>query len=208
LKEQYPIQEDMYSKVFGFEIGGNEFKTSQIDRGPAGIRLTHANGKYVAQLKVDGFTFSRLAPYETWEAIRAEACEMWGKYREFVSPEKVTRVAVRFINVMPLPLAMKDFDDYLTASPRVPAALPQAIASFFSRVVIPDEAIGAVAVVTQALETITEDKVPIVLDIDTFREFQEPSGSNVVWQTLDQLREFKNRIFFESITERTADLFT
>ena len=207
LKERFPNAQNMSRRMFGFEFGESEFKTSSVDKGPLGVRLTSEDGKHIVQLRVDGFTFSRLPQYLAWEQMRAEAVAVWKYYLESTRPEKVTRTAVRYINVMNLPLPITDFKEYMTAPPEVPAALPQAVASFLSRVVIVDTASGTAAIVTQALETALGDKAPVVLDIDAFKEFEVAGDSDSVWGTLEILRDFKNRIFFESITEKTAELF-
>lgn len=207
LKEKFPATENMSRRTFGFEFGGSEFKTSSVDKGPWGVKLTSGDGKHIVQLRLDGFTFSRLPQYLTWEDMRTEAAAIWKNYVESVRPEKVTRVALRYINMMNFPLPIADFKEYLTAPPEVPNALPQAVASFFSRVVIVDNANGTAAVVTQALEAVVEGKASVILDIDAFKEFEVSGDSDSVWETIEILRNFKNRIFFESITERTAELF-
>lgn len=208
LKEQYPAQQTMVSKMFGFEVAEKQFTTPQRGDGPQGMRLTDASGKHVAQLRVDGFTFSRIAPYETWEAMRAQAFELWSRFLEVAQVERVTRVAVRYINVMPLPATMREFTDYLTAAPTLPPTLPQGVGSYFMRLVVADPDTRATALITQALEAIQQgEQIPIVLDIDVFRDLDQLATSKSVWDTLDQLREFKNRVFFESITETTAELF-
>lgn len=208
LKQRFPRAEDIIQKTFGFEFGAKEFKTSAVEQGPSGVRLTSQDSKNIALLKRDGFTFSRLHPYETWERMKDDAHDIWVKYRDTVRPETVTRTAVRYINVMKLPLPIADLKEYLTAPPEVPAGLPQGVASYFSRIVLPDDKIGSMAVITQALEAPVEHKVPIILDIDTFKEMDAPSSSDSIWESLENLRDFKNRIFFESITERSAELFS
>ncbi|MGE5525925.1 MAG: TIGR04255 family protein [Rhodospirillaceae bacterium] len=206
IKERYPTQDSIYRRTFGFEMSADGMRTSQVDGGPAGVRLTSSNEKHIAQLKVDGFTFSRVAPYETWEQMRDEAIDLWSRYVDATGVKKVTRVALRYINVMPLPIPIS-FEDYLVSPPSIPAPLPQTISGFVSRIVLPDNEDGAVAIITQALEGITDNNAPIVLDIDTFCESERSAEGEQVWRTLDVLRELKNRIFFESITEKTAELF-
>src|SRR5215472_5554563 len=38
-----------------------------------GLRLHSQDDKYIAQVRVDGFTLSRLAPYESWRNLFQEA---------------------------------------------------------------------------------------------------------------------------------------
>lgn len=120
-------------------------------------------------------------------------------------------MAVRFINLLPLPVPFDDFSEYLTAAPNVPPNLPQGLSAFLQRVVIVDPAQNRKAIVTQALEeseiSVQTGTVGIFLDIDTFRVARVDSPNPEVWAVLDQLRDFKNAIFFDHITEKTAELF-
>ena len=45
----------------------------------------------------------------------------------------------------------------------------------------------------------------MVLDIDVFKE--KAFDGQEAWDVLDRLRDFKNQIFFDSITEKTAKLY-
>ena len=108
------------------------------------------DGKQILQMRMDGFTFSRLQPYINWENLRSE---------------------------------------------------------FFTRIVIQEHSINAVAIVTQALEQITLKRAPIILDIDVCR--LQPNGidEEEAWKTLDQLRHFKNDIFFKSVTDKLMEIY-
>src|SRR3989337_3834665 len=106
---------------------------------------------------------------------------------------------------MEFPLPMGDLKDYLVSPPDVPERLPQGISSYLMRMVLHDPDSGAQAVVTQAMEALPSNKIPIILDIDVFAERQiTPPAQGDLWRELEKLRVLKNRIFFESITERTA----
>ena len=52
----------------------------------------------IAQFRVDGFTFSKLEPYTTWEKVFGEALRLWNIYVEIAHPLETSRVAVRYIN--------------------------------------------------------------------------------------------------------------
>lgn len=207
LRADFPVAKELRMRTFGFEATENQFRTSTIDQGAMGLRLVSKDNLYVVQFKADGLTLSRLAPYETWEAMSAKARELWKLYLEASKAERVTRLATRYINVMELPLPIPDFRDFLASPPEVPPQLPQGISSFFSRIVIPERESTTAAILTQALEGVTEDKAPVVLDIDVLKDVDLPTASDEVWETLEMLREFKNRLFFESITDKTAELF-
>lgn len=208
-KGDYPNQVEIRARTLGIELKGpDDWKASSVDQGSRGYRLASADGKNVAQLRVDGFAFSRLAEYETWERMSAEARRLWSLYCERSELDPITRFAVRYVNVMEFPLPVGDLKEYLVSPPEVPERLPQGISSYLMRVVLHDADSGAQAIVTQAMEALSSDKVPVILDIDVFAERQISAfAQDDLWRELEKLRVLKNRIFFESITEKTASLF-
>lgn len=187
------------------EKGGGVAETRSRE---LGIRLHSRDEKYVAQVSREGFTFSRLAPYETWEKLVAEAKRLWAVYVEFANPEVVTRVATRFINDLQLPMRPGEhFEEYLATPPQVPTALPQHVLQFLQRIVIHDVNTGLHAIVTQLLHGAWNDRIPLILDIDVFCQLDLPPASEDAWSCLGKMREFKNRVFFESLTEKAVELY-
>ncbi len=163
--------------------------------------------KQIIQARLNGFTFSRLKQYETWEKLRDEALRLWQIYKKHLHPLSIERVACRYINEIKLKVPVK-LRDYLTAPPLRPESAPEELASFLTRVVIPYEQLGATAIVTQALEKVADDgTVPIILDIDVFKSDSFDIGSTDAWDTLDKFREVKNQLFFNSIEKKTVELF-
>jgi uncharacterized protein (TIGR04255 family) len=209
IADQYPNKKTRQKWEGRFEfkkgVGPISASTETVD----GYMFTSTDGKQIFQARIDGFTFNRLKPYERWEILRDEAMRLWRMYQELISPE-IVRVALRYINKIDIPLfpvPLKDFNEYLTAAPIVPAGLPQGVSSFLTRVVIHNPEIDAAAIITQAFEQIVDPKfLPIILDIDVFKQ-KEIIGEEEAWQTLEKLRDFKNKIFFESITEKAKELF-
>jgi uncharacterized protein (TIGR04255 family) len=186
-----------------------DFKTkeSQTTSVVDGYLCTSSDAKQVVQVRLDGFTFSRLKPYETWEDLRKEAHRLWQSYIRLASPELITSVALRYIDRLEIPLPVRDFGDYLTAPPTIPEKLPQELTSFLTRNVIRDPSLDFVAIISQSLEPVgASSVVPVILDIDVSKEVQYNVGAKEIWETIDQLRGFKNKIFFESITEKTVEL--
>jgi uncharacterized protein (TIGR04255 family) len=163
--------------------------------------------------RVDGFTVSRLSPYGRWEELRAEASKWWDAFVRMASPVVVTRVAVRYVNAIKLPLPLGSFEEYLTCPPRIPTELPQGASAFIQRVVLPDEARNCISVVTQALEEPAVqqgngDAITVLLDIDVFRSVRiEHKRFEELWRALDELRDQKNRLFFSHLTEKTVEMF-
>jgi uncharacterized protein (TIGR04255 family) len=196
LYNHYPgfRQRRFISGGFGFERDRPIIKTAE-NSGVDGYIFTSEDNKCAVQFRKDGFTFSRLKPYTNWGNVYSEAMRLWGIYLDKAKPTAVTRVAVRFINLLQIPLPINDFTDYLTTPPGIPRETPQIVRSFFSKVVINDNEKGLDANIIQALEKgIGTDNANIILDIDAYKvkDFNINENFNL---SFSQLRDLKNRIF-------------
>jgi uncharacterized protein (TIGR04255 family) len=114
---------------------------------------------------------------------------------------------VRYINRLDLPLPLEDFKDYLRTVPEVSSDLPQGLSGLLMQLAIPQEDIGALLLLNEALLPSPDpDTVSILLDIDLFRELETSIDEEELWRTLDQFRVRKNYVFEACITERTKEL--
>ena len=93
---------------------GQEPQQTLLDLGWKGLRLRSSDKLHIAQFNRDGFVFSRLHPYESWEQLIGEGMRLWGIHREIARPSEVQRLGLRFINRILLPPKYTDFEDYLT----------------------------------------------------------------------------------------------
>lgn len=197
------IQQD---EVVGlFSEDGLPSKTT-VGHTVAGYRYRSKDGRHVVQFRTDGFTFSRLEPYDTWEQMKAEAAKLWDVYVEAVSPSLVTRIGARYVNVLKLPLAAK-LEDYLETPPKIPDGLNQELGGFFARINISEPEIKAQGFLIQATEGVSGNHLPVFLDIDVFMIKQFALGTDDFWPCFEQLRALKNKVFLKSITEKTERLF-
>ena len=216
LKSLKELVGQTYPKISEQRAKGGEIRI-KLDES-AGVRLfdeLHAlvfaseDGRRVVQSKLDGLVVSRLAPYEHWKAFRTQLFEFWEAYKEVALPRSVTRIGVRYINIIDLKTPVRDLQDFLTTVPSPPPRLPQAMSSFLSRIVIPDERSSGMIVLTESMEPSPDSKsVPILLDIDVFREFQAPYPEEFDAEVLEKLHDAACRVFFESVTERTVEMYT
>jgi uncharacterized protein (TIGR04255 family) len=171
---------------------------------PVGYTFFSDDGKNAVMARRTGFAFSRLQPYTDWKQFETSARAAWKVYRSIVTPKSVNRVALRYINRLELPLPLPDLKEYLLTVPEIAPGLPQGMAHFFFRVLIVDQATGALAAITETVDMsgATETQIPVILDIDAYREGQFSTSTEKFWPMFDELHDFKNRIFFKTLTEK------
>jgi len=206
IKNQYPEKQERVKSKVKFEPQAEEQVKASIFA-IDGYRYVSSDKKQIMQARLDGFTFSRLHPYIKWEELRDEAHRLWQLYKNITSPESITRVAVRYINNLKIPMPIKDFDEYLTAPPMVPEGLPQGVSSFLTRTIIHEPSFGANAIITQALEQVVADVAPVILDIDVFKLESKGIVEKDAWEIIEKLRHFKNKVFFSSITDNLKEMY-
>jgi uncharacterized protein (TIGR04255 family) len=174
---------------------------------PTTIGWRYHSDTEIAQFRLNGFTFSKIAPYTTWKEVFEEACRLWKVYLQIHDPKQVSRVAVRYVNQMRLDAHAK-LDEYLESPPLLPLPIPQVISEYLLRTKVEDLSRGASAVIIQALEPQVDPSVlSVLLDIDAFREVNMAPNDPAILSIFQQLRELKNDIFFASITEKTAGMY-
>lgn len=208
LSADYPTLEERQVTQQQFEQRpGQPPKLAVRSQGVLGYRFRSADNKSIVQFRRNGFTFNRLKPYPSWDQVFPEACRLWKIYSTVAHPEEISRIAVRFINRLPIPLPNLEFSDYLTAPPALPHGIPQSLSGFLTQVVIQDPETKLAANVVQALEPpLNEQYVSMILDIDVYQRDVSQLTLEAVLGQFAKLREMKNRIFFGSLTEKALAL--
>ena len=205
ISEKYPQKRDRVRMQGHFDVTKREIESSStVD----GYIFTSEDNKQVVQSRMDGFSFSRLKPYECWENLRDEALHLWKIYLNAVNPVGVSRVALRYINKLEFPAPVKKISEYLTSPPTVPRPFREMQAGFFSRNVIRNTKMDNIAIITQALDpAINRTFFVVVLDIDVFKRKDFSVSGSKYRDVLEELRKFKNDVFFNSVTERAVKLW-
>lgn len=206
--DRYPQRRERIMWEAQWTVKEGSMESAAAKGGPDGYIFTSENGKQLFQARFDGFTFNRLRPYDRWESFRDEAMELWKHYLAIAQPESVTRIALRYINELNLPLPIRDFKDYILTTPEIAPEMPQGLRTFFIRLEIPDPESETVAIITETMKPPQVDVLPLIFDIDVFQEQTLDPHEAKIWETFEHLREFKNRIFFNSITDKAKGLFT
>ena len=173
-----------------------------------GFLLSSADARQIVQVRLDGFTFSRLRPYGNWSELRGEGRRLWEIYRGGVSPRKIARVAVRYINQINIPIRAIDYKDYFRTTPEVSPVLPQDLSGFFMQLQFPQADFGGLLILTQtAVPPASPDMNSVILDLDVFKDGVEMLSDDELWALLETLRDRKNEFFEGCLTDKARELF-
>ena len=209
ISSDYPKKKGVVSGEFSFKVDAEGHKvTPSASPTNKGFVFLNQEENRLVQVTADGFTFNMLSPYTNWEEMRDMASPLWNLYAKSSSCLKVTRLALRYINKMNFPLPITSFSDYLITPPTLPEALPQGVSSYLSRLIVQAPDVGARVIVTQAFEgTPIPEILPIILDIDAFKENEYDVFDDHIWGVFEELRVLKNDFFFENLTQKAIEVF-
>ncbi len=176
---------------------------------PLGFMYESEDGKQVFQVRTDGFTVNRLAPYQNWDLFAGEARRLWKKYKEFAHPEYIELLGLNYLNHIFVPEG-SDFSSHLRTYLEVSPELPQRLNSFsvsFQATWPGEEQI--LLFVSQTIgPVIKQGFVTIVLSIQAFKPLQRSADDvdeEEMWMLLGKLRDVKNAAFEGCITDMVRE---
>lgn len=196
----YPTIQENKEMQLGFVVGPDQTTQQTVSDSIIGYRFENSDKKFVFVASKNGFTLSKLPPYDNWDSFVLEAKKLANIFFGILGHQTIVRTAVRYINQIQIDEIQFDFDDYLVAGPKVPEGLPDMLSEFLIRNVIPCVEKKALVTIIQQFNAVNSlDPVRITLDIDAvcFEEYESNSGKQ--WEFLNSLRELKNNAFFKSL---------
>lgn len=204
ISDRYPTSKTLHRGEFRIDVEGSSREHMAVaSSNNIGYRYISDDRQNIVQFRIDGFTFSQLEYYSSWEDLKQEAVRLWEVYSNSVSPSLIPRIATRYINLLKLPQD-SDIEEYLAAPPKIPDGVDQNLSGFLTRIRIERPSIGAKGIVTQGWDDKNYKDMTVLLDIEVYIEKEFDPRKGEFWNCFDQLREFKNDIFFNSITEKTV----
>jgi uncharacterized protein (TIGR04255 family) len=204
----YPSADKLNTTMGAMIVGPDHKPAATVTSQQTGYLYRSVDGLHIYQARTNGFTLSRLAPYPHWGVFSAEARRLWEKFKGVAKPSAITRVAVRYVNRIDIPLPLDNFDDYLRTTPQLSPDLPQGLSGYFMQLMFPLPAIKGNGIINEAIiDPAKPGVVSVVLDIDVFRTIELPQSEGALWDLLEALRRAKNDVFEACITDEARRLF-
>ena len=107
------------------EISGGRHVGASATQTAAGYTFVNEERGQIVTACPDRFAFSQLPPYDSWEVFCARARQLWDIYRTETKPDKITRIATRFVNRIEIPTPVLDIAQYFRTAPMISPAMSQ-----------------------------------------------------------------------------------
>jgi uncharacterized protein (TIGR04255 family) len=174
------------------------------------FQCLHEDEKQLVQVRPQGFSFNRLAPYSSLDDYLSEIERTWRLYVDLVSPVQIRVIRLRYINRILMPLTAKgvDLDEFLKIGPRLPDEDSLALSGFLSQQAAVEKRTGHQVSLVLTAQPAVSEKLPVILDITvSSQSTPDPADWPKIMPVIRSLRTLKNRIFFNTLTEKCIQLF-
>lgn len=210
-RDRYPTFRTRFLHEGHIELHGGETAPKVSAKvGIQALQCLQNDEKQLVQLRTQGFSFNRLAPYSTLDNYLPEIERTWRLFVNLASPIQIRVVRLRYINRIELPLTQGriELGDYLKVSPQLPDDAGLSFAGFFNQHAAVEEGTGNTVNIILATQPPQDGAVPIIFDITAATAgAAEPGDWDWILERIRLLRALKNRVFWNTLTDRCLNLF-
>jgi uncharacterized protein (TIGR04255 family) len=209
LAQTYPTRDELRGFEAQIQFGpqGMQAVTTQ-QAPPSGYQLKDAKSHRLVRAFPTAISFHEIQPYQGWASFIGEAHQVFGVYLRRVPRTELSRIGLRYINRIDLPLDAGEIRSWVRSAPDIPEGLPQLVSSYSSEMAMPQPDLpGVTAVMRQAL--LIPDSplsIPVVVDIEMVCQASVPVPA--LWSFVEWLHERENMIFERTITDRVRGIIS
>ncbi len=209
-RSAYPKFQTQFLEEHQIRQTGGDSAEHLTKRGIQAFMFHSADSKQLVQVRAQGYSFNRLAPYSTLTDYIAEIERTWRQFVKFASPVQIRAVRLRYINRLLLPLVdgRLEFNDYLKVSPQLPDESNLTFVGFLNQHSAVEAKTGNLANIVLTTLPPEDDILPLIFDIGVSHgEPGEIDDWPWICENIMALRGLKNRIFQNTLTESCLKLF-
>jgi uncharacterized protein (TIGR04255 family) len=209
-KDQYPKPRTQFLQEFRMEAKPDATLNTSTRRAVEAFQYLHDDEKQLVQVRAQGFSFNRLAPYSSLDDYLPEIERTWRLYADLVLPVQIRMIRLRYINRIFLPMEgdKLDLDEYLKIGPRLADEESLMLSSFLSQQNTVEKGTGHQVNLVLASQAAGDGKLPLILDITVACPVNSESTD---WSNIEafvkSLRSLKNRVFLNTLSPKCIQLF-
>jgi uncharacterized protein (TIGR04255 family) len=199
-------------KLENIEFQITDTPSPSVNRYTSGYRIHRNDSTEVITITPYVIAFSRLAPYNGWDAFSNNVLALYKDFRSILGYIPISRIGVRYVNRLDIPSSTQGvvlkLDDYIRIHPQYPEdALPALQFFTLQGVFNLVEAAYVATINIAAIPSPLPSHMSILLDIDLGRSSEVPQRESEIRDLLAAMRIEKNRVFELCITDATRELF-
>lgn len=208
-RDHYPKFRTMFLEQHRIEAKGVKPSVHSANRAIQALQFLHDDERQLVQVRAQGFSFNRLAPYTTLDDYLPEIERTWRVFLGIASPVQIRVVRLRYINRIRLPQedGRIELEHYVKVSPRL-AGDRLVLNGFLNQYAAVEADTGHEVNVVVTAQPPESGRAPIIFDNCVAAAIKgEPNDWPLILGKIQSLRGLKNRIFRNTLTERCLNLF-
>lgn len=193
----------IYKATAKFKETDGDFQIINSPKTSNGFRFD--SNEATLMIKSNQLSYHILRSYTTWENVINELEEIVKAIKDTLD-FSCESIGVRFINKIDFLSTSVKLTDFFRFHLILPPELSQSFDNFFLTVSLSKEEMQATIIQTVDNQGIIGNGFGIILDIDVVKPIHKKMSLLDIKDDFQPLREYKNEIFFNIITENTKQL--
>ena len=209
-QDKYPKFRTLFMQGLKIEFASTTSPITSAQPAIQALQCLHEDERQLVQVRAQGFSFNRLAPYSGLDDYLPEIERTWRLYVDLVSPVHIRVIRLRYINRILLPMTANkvDLDEFLKIGPRSPDAVELVLSGFLSQQAAIENDTGHQVNLVLTVQAVENEKLPTILDIAVAGSAAtEPADWTKMRAIIESLRSLKNRLFLNTLTPQCIQLF-
>lgn len=207
--DRYPTVRPLFFQEAKIESKSDAAPQMSVRGGIQAFQCFDETEKQLVQVRAQGYSFNRLAPYGRMDDYLPEIERTWNLFLKLLSPVQVRVVRLRYINRILLPLRNEQVElkRYLKMNLRA-ADAKLMMTGFLNQYAAVEKGTGHEVNVVVTSQPPEKDRLPIIFDncVASVANVQ-PQEWNGILAKIQSLRDLKNRVFKNTLTDACLNLF-
>jgi uncharacterized protein (TIGR04255 family) len=209
-RDHYPKFRTQLIHAFRVEAAADRAPNVTTRQGNQALQFLQEDEKQLVQVRTQGFSFNRLAPYKSLDDYLPEIERTWRLFVGLAAPVQIRLIRLRYINriLLPMTAGQLNLDDYLKLGPQLPDQDKLILEGFLTNHSAVESDTDNRVNIILAAQPPENDKLPVILDIETYKLGNaEPDDWAGSLSKVQSLRRLKNLVFENSLTDQCLNLF-
>jgi len=206
----YPKLRTQHLDRFQLSTGPTGPHQATPQRSLQALQFIAADQRQLVQVRTQGYSFNRLAPYTTLDDYIPEIARTWRLYVDVAAPVQVRLIRLRYINRILLPLTQGAvaLDTYFSVGPRLPDDASLTFVGFVDQHRAVERETNSQVQTVLMNQPQEDERLPVIFDNTVLREERcEPEDWARIADRLAGLRRLKNHVFERTVTPECLRLF-